>query len=578
MLSRFSPFNARRLQNSALRYISRMASSSVKVQVRQGVVVGRDGLLPNGEPYHSFQGVPYAVPPLGELRFRSPVALERFDTPSLDCTREKEPCHQRDPMTNNIIGTEDCLHLNVYAPAKRTARPLPVMVWLHGGGFFFGSSKNILPLSLMCEDVIVVTLNYRLGAWGFLCLPEEGIWGSAGLKDQRLALQWIHENIAHFNGDPNNVTLFGESAGAASVHLHTMAPHANKLFHKAIMQSGAANMEWVFQLTPQNKVRGLCELLGCQSRDTRDMLNFLQSHEKVTPLNVLANTLPLLSSDERRRGLPLPFGPVVEDQSSSDRFISMPVMERMRKKDTLAMPIIMGYNSAEGIMMLINAIRKIEDIDQDLSRFVPRNIPLHTDHNDIQYLAQKLRDFYFNGKNITHEQFDAMTNLLTDYHFMVDTQLALKLQLEHQPRAPIFFYRYDYCGGRDLYKRFFQLEQIPGACHGDELHYLFQTPGVDPRKFEECDRQNIKRLSALWANFARHNMPTPPESPFTKELGCIWTPLKRPNKDEDFGLDCFIIDRECRMQRGPDKDRMDFWHEIYRNYPPLDYSRMSAKL
>ncbi|XP_050327689.1 esterase B1 [Bactrocera neohumeralis] len=581
MLLRCSRISFNQSQRSALRYYSSMESSRVKVQVRQGVVVGREGRLPNGEPYHSFLGVPYAVPPLGELRFRSPVPLESFDTPILDCTREKSPCHQKEPMTENILGSEDCLHLNVYAPAKpSTTGPLPVMVWIHGGGFLFGSSNGTLPLSLISEDVIVVTLNYRLGAWGFLCLPEEGIWGNAGLKDQRLALQWVHDNISQFNGDPNNVTLFGESAGAASVHLHTLASHAHKLFHKAIMQSGSANMGWVFQINPARRVRRFCELLGCKSRDTRVMLNFLQSHEKVTPLDVLKNILPVLTSDERRRGLPFTFHPVVEDSSSTDTFIDTPVLELLQCKDTRVMPMIMGYNSAEGVLMLINAVRKIEEINNDLARFVPRNVPLAIDHAEIQYVAQKLRDFYFNGHQITHEQLECMTNLLTDYHFMVDLQLAVEYQAKYKTRSPLYFYRYDYTGGRDLFKRQLQLEFIPGACHADELHYLFQTPGIDSTKFAEKDRRNIKRLSVMWTNFARHGNPTPADSDITKDLGFVWQPLNNVNSKEkaDLSLNCLIIDAECRMDRDPDKDRMDFWKEIYRSYPALDYSRFSAKL
>uniref|UniRef100_A0A034VEM1 carboxylesterase n=1 Tax=Bactrocera dorsalis TaxID=27457 RepID=A0A034VEM1_BACDO len=581
MLLRCSRISFNQSQRSALRYYSSMESSRVKVQVRQGVVVGREGRLPNGEPYHSFLGVPYAVPPLGELRFRSPVPLESFDTPILDCTREKSPCHQKEPMTDKILGSEDCLHLNVYAPAKpSTTGPLPVMVWIHGGGFLFGSSNGTLPLSLISEDVIVVTLNYRLGAWGFLCLPEEGIWGNAGLKDQRLALQWVHDNISQFNGDPNNVTLFGESAGAASVHLHTLASHAHKLFHKAIMQSGSANMSWVFQINPARRVRRFCELLGCKSSDTRVMLNFLQSHEKVTPMDVLNNLLPVLSSDERRRGLPFTFHPVVEDSNSTDTFIDTPVLELLQCKDTRAMPTIMGYNSAEGVVMLINAVRKIEEINNDLARFVPRNVPLATDHAEIQYVAQKMRDFYFNGHNITHEQLECMTNLLTDYHFMVDLQLAVEYQAKYKTRSPLYFYRYDYTGGRDLFKRHMQLEFIPGACHADELHYLFQTPGIDSTKFAEKDRRNIKRLSVMWTNFARHGNPTPAESNITKDLGCVWQPINSVNSEEqeDLSLNCLIIDEECRMAHDPDKDRMDFWKGIYRSYPALDYSRFSAKL
>uniref|UniRef100_W8B8I9 carboxylesterase n=1 Tax=Ceratitis capitata TaxID=7213 RepID=W8B8I9_CERCA len=579
MLAKCSRVYANQLQQGAFRCFNKMASSQVKVQIRQGVVIGREDLLPNGETYHSFQGVPYAVPPIGDLRFRSPIPLESFDKPALDCTRERDPCHQREPLTNKILGSEDCLHLNVFAPAKpTTAGPLPVMVWIHGGGFLFGSSQNTLPLSLISEDVIVVTLNYRLGAWGFLCLPEEGIWGNAGLKDQRLALQWVHDNIAQFNGDPNNITLFGESAGAASVHLHTMASHSHKLFHKAIMQSGTANMEWVFQQNPENKVRRLCELLGCQSRNTRDMLHFLQSHDKVKPEEVLACNLPVLTADERRRGLPLAFGPVIEDVSSTDKFLSKPVSELIKQNNTAIMPTIIGYNSAEGMAMMVNAVRKLEEINKDLARFVPRNIPLPTDHTELKYLAEKMREFYFNGQQITYDQLDAMTNLLSDYHFVVDLQQAAKLQVQYKPNSPLYCYRFDYTGGRDLLKRLFHMESLPGACHADELNYLFQTPRIDSRKFAEKDKLIIKRLSALWTNFARYGNPTPAESDFTRDLGCVWTPTNGAAKEENISLDCFIIDEECRMLRNPDSERIEFWKEIYQRYPPLDYSRTSAKL
>ncbi|XP_054740374.1 esterase B1-like [Anastrepha obliqua] len=561
---------------SSLRCYSEKPYKRIIRSVRQGVIAGREDHLSNGMPYYYFRGVPYAVPPLRELRFKSPVSLECFDRPLLDCTHFRDPCPQREAITNKILGTEDCLHLNIYAPAKCTAEPLPVMVWIHGGGFTADTGNKYLPLSLLEEGVIVVTLNYRLGAWGFLCLPEAGIWGNAGLKDQRLALQWVHENIENFNGDPNNVTLFGESAGAVCVQMHMLTSQASKFFHKAIMQSGSANIEWSFQRKPKAKVRHLCELLGCKSKGPKAMLEFLQSPEKVTPEAVLRMSLSLLLPDERRRGPPFPLRPVLEDSSSPDAFISSPVLELMRQRDTLTIPTMIGYNSGEGLTLLRHSMKQMKKVDEDLQRFVPRNISLSAEQPEMKVLTQKVREFYFGGRKITLEHLQSLCNLVTDYHFLIDIHLATELQAIHQPRAPLYAYRFDYTGGRDFYKRFFAFEHLNGACHADELHYLFQLQNDDLNTLEEYDAQITKRLSAMWANFARHGEPTPQNSNVAKELGFTWTPVRDASEGDYSKLDYFIIDRKCSMRQDPDKDRMEFWDEIYRTYPPLDYSKLNG--
>ncbi|XP_061387741.1 carboxylic ester hydrolase [Musca vetustissima] len=557
----------------------RMSSQLVKVQVKQGIVVGQQKQLPNGNLYQSFQGIPYAVPPVGPLRFKSPLPLEKFDVPELDCLKERDVCHQRDAFTAEIIGSENCLFLNIYTPKKNNSSgPLPVMVWIHGGGFWFGhgNSDYYLPLSLLQEDVIVVTLNYRLGALGFLCLPEEGIWGNAGLKDQRLALQWIQENIVQFNGDPNNVTLFGESAGAASVHLHMYSNHANKLFHKTIMQSGAANAEWVFQVNPAYKVRKLAEELGLKNTsDTKELLQFLQSPQ-ITPLHMLEKTLKTMTADERRRHLPLPFKPVIEDSQSPDAFIDQPIVDRLKQVNSVEIPSIMGYNSAEGLGMMINAVRKVEEYDRDFKRMVPRNIPLSPDDPELEIIARKMRDFYMNGHKLSPKVFNELVNILTDYHFAVDMQLAAEWQVRLQANSPLYFYYFDYVGSRNFYKTMLQMSKLKGASHGDELFYLFQMAGNDDMGSRE-DQRVTKQISELWANFAKTSNPTP--EPGT--VGCKWLPVKKPTGEHDsFNLNYLLIDdKGCRMQENLNKDRMEFWRSIYEKYSsPLDYSIVSSKL
>ncbi len=200
-----------------------------------------------------FRGLPYAAPPVGALRFAPPEPVAPWAPSKLDASRDGPDCWQlEDPVLNPTVSadrmSEDCLYLNVYTPAghaARSSKKLPVMVWFHGGAFQQGgASRNEYDGRRLAErDIIVVTLNYRLGALGFLVSSSDGLFGNFGLMDQRAALDWVQDNIKHFGGDAENITLFGESAGAVMIGLHLMMSKNDdghkhkKLFHKAIMQS-----------------------------------------------------------------------------------------------------------------------------------------------------------------------------------------------------------------------------------------------------------------------------------------------------------------------------------------------------
>lgn len=201
----------------------------------RGVV--RDGV-------REFKGIPYAAAPIGERRWKLPAPAKAW-TGLWDATTYRSACPQvaRYGLTA-ASADEDCLHVNVtvpYAGPQDLKRKRPVIVWIHGGAFVGGSSA-LYPLAHMAKagDVVVVSMNYRLGVFGFLAHPSFGRAdnGGYGLEDQRAALRWVKRNIARFGGDPNNITLAGESAGAASVCMHILAPNATRgLFHKAIVQS-----------------------------------------------------------------------------------------------------------------------------------------------------------------------------------------------------------------------------------------------------------------------------------------------------------------------------------------------------
>ncbi len=190
----------------------------------------------------AFRGIPYAAPPMGDLRWKAPQDPASW-TGERDAGEFGSTCPQAATDFGGGSLNEDCLYLNVSTPGIEGSRP--VMVWIHGGAFVSGSGSEAgyNPTRLVRENVVVVTLNYRIGALGFLPHPaltdEAGESGNYGLMDQQKALQWVQDNIAAFGGNPNNVTIFGESAGGHSVYTHMVAPGSNGLFHKAIAESGA---------------------------------------------------------------------------------------------------------------------------------------------------------------------------------------------------------------------------------------------------------------------------------------------------------------------------------------------------
>ncbi|KAJ4438727.1 hypothetical protein ANN_14676, partial [Periplaneta americana] len=206
-----------------------------------------------------------------------------------DATMERNECSQNHVVTKMHTGSEDCLFLNVYTHklADNTSSPRAVMVWIHGGAFKLGSGGAMMqgPDYLMEEDVVVVTLQYRLGVFGFINLPAAGVSGNIGMKDQVMGLKWVQNNIASFGGDSTRVTIFGESAGGASVHYHLLSPMSEGLFHGAIMQSGSALDPWAFK-EPEEIRKATFELgnsFGCNQTGDTELYDCLmkQSEEKL---------------------------------------------------------------------------------------------------------------------------------------------------------------------------------------------------------------------------------------------------------------------------------------------------------
>ncbi|XP_043209748.1 juvenile hormone esterase-like [Amphibalanus amphitrite] len=281
------------------------------VTTLEGTVSGATDRSADGSLFFSFKGIRYAQPPVGPLRFEPPLRHPGW-------RGQQEQQQQQQPQHNNItrIGDEDCLFVNVYTrqlPGREnTLTGLPVMVYIHGGGFYVGSGDSDIygPHYFMDEPVVLVTFNYRLGPFGFFTTHDEAAPGNYGLLDQVLLLQWVQDNIAAFGGDPKLVTIFGQSAGGASVSLLVLSPLGRGLFHRAISQSGVS-----FSLfAASGKRRGLADKLAAQLGCLQPYSDALVDCVKRTPAAVLLeawkatgehDTIGFIPRVDQERFLPL---------------------------------------------------------------------------------------------------------------------------------------------------------------------------------------------------------------------------------------------------------------------------------
>uniref|UniRef100_A0A0K0DNG7 Carboxylic ester hydrolase n=1 Tax=Angiostrongylus cantonensis TaxID=6313 RepID=A0A0K0DNG7_ANGCA len=268
------------------------SARSPLVKTLSGPVRGRQYTLSDGSSVDMYMGIPYAEPPIGKLRFKKPQPIKSW-TEELDCVEFGPRCPQRDEyfaqvteFSNGYVKEDNCLTLNIFTPRWRydTEKKFPVMVWIHGGGFSIHSSSNygdstILFMNLCVKDVVVVSINYRLGPFGFFTTGDdaclEGCYlGNMGLWDQTLALHWIHDNIALFGGDPENVTVFGQSAGGASADLLSISPHSRDLFHRLIPMAGSGECEFAMRTNEsQAKLcREFARFIGWTGNGKKDFL------------------------------------------------------------------------------------------------------------------------------------------------------------------------------------------------------------------------------------------------------------------------------------------------------------------
>nr|QIK02111.1 carboxylesterase 11 [Holotrichia parallela] len=522
------------------------------VETEQGKLRGRIDCDYRGVKFYSFQGIPYAKPPLGKLRFKAPQPPESW--PGVrDATQEGSECYSTHIILNTIVGSEDCLFLNVYTPnlPSRGECPLkPVMFWIHGGGFTSGSGNSDMygPQYLIAEDVVVVTINYRLGVLGFLSLNDLklGVPGNAGLKDQVLALKWVQKNIRNFGGDPENVTIFGESAGGASVHFLMLSPMSKGLFHKAIAQSGSVFNPWAW-----GQVNGeiLCKKLNFSTDDESKMLDFLQE----VSVDKLYST-HLIPKDVMRADIQRPLGPVVEKISPHEpAFLSEDPLDIMLQGRYHKVPFLLGYTSREGMLIELTVPKK-HHLLGTFEEAIPYNLRIPKGSHLSLKTAKKIKQFYYGNKEPSLDDMEPLYKLHTDNFFYRGIYMTAK---HHSSTSsePVYFYKFCIDGPMNMLKKFAGIE-APGACHADELGYLFKISIADSFDPDSYEGKNVLRMITWWSNFAKHGDPNPHH--LDNIIDVHWEPIRNGK------MNYMEIDYQLKMDEDPDGDRMRFWDEIYK--------------
>ncbi|XP_076618774.1 esterase E4-like [Colletes latitarsis] len=517
------------------------------VTTKQGKVQGTIVKSVLGAFYIAFYEIPFAAPPVRELRFKDPEPPAPW-TDIRNCTKyTKKICVQaRQHPPYNVIGNEDCLYLNVYTNSVSGSKP--VMFWIHGGKFTTGSASPELmsPDYLVAKDVVFVSANYRLGAFGFLNLGHRVASGNQALKDLIAALQWVKENIANFGGDPGNVTIFGQSAGGAITHALSISPKARGLFHKAILQSGFLTANWSSGQFVAERSFKLASILGITSTDPEEVVEMLR---KVPDKDIVGAYSSIITRQDLEL-YELPFG-VSYDGMADDPVLPLPI-EQLYSNDN-SIPIMAGYLPYECSMFCnANGEERMEIYNNYLPEYVKVLGKLEKlGPVELEELLKTVKDWYFDGQPISIKKLDMFIYFQTYVFFIAPLKLYLRDRLK-RTSTPTYVYRFSYVGNENTFTDLRCKRLVNGASHMDELAYLFYSPickakNREPPANGTKDRIILERLTTMWTNFARTGNPTTCHDDFVKTS---WKPATKDNfYCLDIGEESELVTKEPELLR-----------------------------
>ncbi|KAK5643963.1 hypothetical protein RI129_007808 [Pyrocoelia pectoralis] len=481
-------------------------------------VVKSSGVVGSSTKFYYFSGIPYAKPPVGKLRFQAPVPLERWEGVK-DAIKLQPICTQyfQWMTVGQLVGDEDCLYLDLAIPKRANDGKLPVLVWIHGGGFTFASRQQFGPDNFMEESVVVVQIEYRLNVFGFLSTQDEYAMGNAGLKDQVAALEWVRDNIVYFGGDPGKVTIFGSSAGGSSIQLHI-----------AISESGTPLNPWSFQRDPLETTLRLAKGLGIRSNDSQIIVDRLQ---KVSAEDLLS----------------FAFLPSIEKESPT-AFITASAFKLLGKNVTKIVPYMMGYNTEEGSY----PYWYFGLYEERPELMIPTSMNIEGGSLCETQTVSKIRKYYFdNGPfNVT----EYWINYMGYQQFILGILKSAEFICQAR-QYPLYFYKFSYEESHDT-------SALGGAGHYVEVFYLFYPDDPILRTKEtESNRLTRRRMVKMWTNFATWGNPTPYEEPLLQNVR--WPTFCDSESYLDIGSDLLL-------EREPDKEHVQFWKDQFQKcgYPP----------
>ncbi|GAB6027579.1 hypothetical protein CHUAL_001822 [Chamberlinius hualienensis] len=517
------------------------------VQIVNGKVRGTIKKSFRKRDFYAYQGIPFAMPPVGDLRFAPPVAPANWNG-VYNATYDKSVC----PQLNNgeIIGNEDCLFVYTYTPVppsqSKTTR-YPVMAFFHISGFAYNAPTYAIwkPERFMDHNVVLVFVGFRQGPLGFLSTNDSAARGNFGLLDQNFALKWIQANIAGFGGDPAKVTIFGSSAGGGAVTFHQLSPLSRGLFRGAIAQSGSSLCTWAIQKDPLKWAKLLAADLKCPTDNGNEaMVKCL----KTVPAKAMIQAAVDLQYENY---LILPFVPVVEDPNGG-RFLTQLPITHYETGDFAKVPTIMGANRDECYGLYTLNQDQFIPLDNDFFNnrlhTLIRNITKFTHNINRAANAVKFEYYTPNAGTNTSKTIQSSIDFMSDSFFKSGFDLAVRKLASFN--VPIYYYVFNYAGSASKDHLLADRYQIT---HGDELYYQFynfSSGGWTP------DDQLISDIMLnYWVNFATYQVPS--IFPFPS----IWPPTK---VDEEL-THLEFYNTGVRVQKGYMTQRLKFWEDYVPN-------------
>ncbi|XP_023220569.1 cholinesterase-like isoform X2 [Centruroides sculpturatus] len=448
---------------------------------------------------NAYLGIPYATPPVGDLRFSEPQPVKDWDF-VYNATQKSNYCMQ-DPINRevewaNIEGkelNEDCLYINIWVPTSKTCgESFATMVWIHGGGFNVGSANmDIYDGAVIASigNVIVVSFNYRIGAFGYANFDSENAAVNAGMLDQVMALKWVHQNIEYFGGNKDLITIFGESAGSMSVANHLISPMTKGLFKRAILQSGS-NYHELFTVKPKNNIEltsMLSKELGCSEEDT------LKCMRNANPFDIAAAELKLM----QRRQVVLSFLP-----QKGSPFLPEDPFQSIDDGKFHDVDILIGATKDEGSVFL--RLQNLELINEEkpiLSKSESLSLLSKIFTKDGESLNRIVQEYLGNvADDDTLTIVKQTIKAIGDAHFMCPI-LHLTEKLSKNNRN-VFHYIFNHTRIKSPIKKWI------GVPHFEDIYFVFGMPFVDGENYEKEELQFSKKIIQAWTSFAKTGKPS----------------------------------------------------------------------